>query len=153
MLLKSIHAAALFGLAALCQPALAQTDYTTPFPAHHVAGNIYFVGSKNQAVYLITTPAGNILIKSGVAESPPQITASIEKLDATPWPDDTTAVPLEVSAGTLVVFHGLLPHYSAPNRSPVSRHAYTLHATDAASVYSSKNWLQRTADLPVRGFD
>jgi phytanoyl-CoA hydroxylase len=78
--------------------------------------------------------------------------ASIEKLDATPWPDDTTAVPLEVSAGTLVVFHGLLPHYSAPNRSPVSRHAYTLHATDAASVYSSENWLQRTADLPVRGF-
>ena len=60
---------------------------------------------------------------------------------------------MEVSAGTLVVFHGLLPHYSAPNRSPVSRHAYTLHATDAASVYSSKNWLQRTADLPVRGFD
>ena len=79
--------------------------------------------------------------------------ASIEKLDATPWPDDQIAVPVEVSAGTLVVFHGLLPHYSAPNRSSVSRHAYTLHATDAASVYSSKNWLQRTADLPVRGFD
>jgi len=59
---------------------------------------------------------------------------------------------VEVSAGTLVVFHGLLPHYSAPNRSSVSRHAYTLHATDAASVYSSKNWLQRTADMPVRGF-
>ena len=78
--------------------------------------------------------------------------ASIEKLDATPWPDDQTAIPVEVSAGTLVVFHGLLPHYSAPNRSSVSRHAYTLHATDAASVYSSKNWLQRTADMPVRGF-
>ena len=78
--------------------------------------------------------------------------AAIEKLDATPWPDDATAVPLEVSAGTLVVFHGLLPHYSAPNRSPVSRHAYTLHATDARSAYSAHNWLQRTADLPARGF-
>ena len=78
--------------------------------------------------------------------------ARIEKLDNTPWPDDSTAVPVEVSAGTLVVFHGLLPHYSAPNRSPVSRHAYTLHATDAQSAYSPQNWLQRTADLPARGF-
>jgi phytanoyl-CoA hydroxylase len=78
--------------------------------------------------------------------------ARIEKLDATPWPDDHTAVPLEVSAGTLVVFHGLLPHYSAPNRSPVSRHAYTLHATDARARYSARNWLQRGADLPLRGF-
>jgi phytanoyl-CoA hydroxylase len=78
--------------------------------------------------------------------------AAIETLDNSPWPDDHTAVPVEVSAGTLVVFHGLLPHYSAPNRSPVSRHAYTLHATDGRSVYSPQNWLQRGADLPVRGF-
>ena len=76
----------------------------------------------------------------------------IEKLDATPWPDDSTALPLEVKAGSLVCFHGLLPHYSAPNRSPVSRHAYTLHATDAASVYSPHNWIQRDAAFPVRGF-
>ncbi len=79
--------------------------------------------------------------------------AAIEKLDATPWPDLSSAVPLEVKTGTLVVFHGLLPHYSAPNRSPASRHAYTLHATDGRSAYSAKNWLQRAVDLPVRGFD
>ncbi len=78
--------------------------------------------------------------------------ASIEKLDTTPWPDGHTAKPVEVRAGTLVVLHGLLPHYSAPNRSPVSRHAYTLHVTDARSVYSPRNWLQRTDALPVRGF-
>ena len=78
--------------------------------------------------------------------------AAMEKLNATPWPDTNTAVPLPCSAGTLVVFHGLLPHYSAPNRSPISRHAYTLHATDAGSVYSTRNWLQRGANLPVRGF-
>jgi phytanoyl-CoA hydroxylase len=83
---------------------------------------------------------------------PSTTAACIEKLDATPWPDDSTAVPLEVSAGTLVVLHGLLPHYSAPNRSPVSRHAYTLHATDAKSLYSPRNWLQRSSDFPVRGF-
>ncbi|HAT31083.1 MAG TPA: phytanoyl-CoA dioxygenase [Janthinobacterium sp.] len=76
----------------------------------------------------------------------------IDKLDATPWPDDARAVALEVKAGSLVCFHGLLPHYSAPNRSPVSRHAYTLHATDAATAYSPHNWIQRDAALPVRGF-
>jgi phytanoyl-CoA hydroxylase len=76
----------------------------------------------------------------------------VEKLDSTPWPNDSTAVPLECKAGALVCFHGLLPHYSAPNRSPVSRHAYTLHATDARTEYSSRNWIQREASFPVRGF-
>ena len=76
----------------------------------------------------------------------------MEKLDATPWPDDSVAVPLEASAGSLVCFHGLLPHYSAPNRSAVSRHAYTLHVTDGQAAYSPHNWIQRDASLPVRGF-
>ena len=77
---------------------------------------------------------------------------NMEKLDTTPWPDDSVAVPLEAKTGSLVCFHGLLPHYSAPNRSPVSRHAYTLHATDGATAYSPQNWIQRDASLPVRGF-
>ncbi len=78
---------------------------------------------------------------------------SMQKLDTTPWPiANANVVPLEVKAGSLVVFHGLLPHYSAPNRSSKSRHAYTLHATDASSVYSAGNWIQRNATLPVRGF-
>jgi phytanoyl-CoA hydroxylase len=76
----------------------------------------------------------------------------MEKLDATPWPDDSVAVPLEAKAGSLVCFHGLLPHYSAPNRSPVSRHAFTLHATDARTIYSPHNWIQRDASFPARGF-
>lgn len=76
----------------------------------------------------------------------------MESLDTTPWPDNSTAVPLPVQAGSLVCFHGLLPHYSAPNRSAVSRHAYTLHATDGRSQYAASNWIQRDASLPVRGF-
>ena len=76
----------------------------------------------------------------------------MEKLDATPWPRGDAAVALPVPAGALVVFHGLLPHYSAPNRSAHSRHAYTLHVTDASTAYSSRNWIQRGADFPVRGF-
>ena len=78
---------------------------------------------------------------------------AMEKLDATPWPDNSVAVPLEARAGDLVIFHGLLPHYSAPNSSPVSRHAFTLHATSGATAYSARNWIQRDASLPVRGFE
>ena len=79
-------------------------------------------------------------------------TTRMETLDTTPWPTDATAVPLEATTGTLVVFHGKLPHYSAPNRSPVSRHAYTLHVTDGRAAYAAHNWLQRGPELPVRGF-
>ena len=77
----------------------------------------------------------------------------MQPLDGTPWPQTSTALPLPVAAGTLVVFHGLLPHYSAANRSPRSRLAYTLHVTDACAAYSAQNWLQRPAGLPVRGLD
>jgi phytanoyl-CoA hydroxylase len=76
----------------------------------------------------------------------------MQPLDAQPWPDTGTAVPLPVAACTLVVFGGLLPHYSGPNRSPRSRLAYTLHATCGTAAYSPLNWLQRGERLPVRGF-
>ena len=55
--------------------------------------------------------------------------------------------------GIFFVLHGLLPHYSAANRSPHSRQAYTLHVIDAAATYRADNWLQRGPDLPLRGFD
>ncbi len=77
----------------------------------------------------------------------------MQTLDATPWPEPDQAVPLPAKAGSLIVFHGLLPHYSAPNRSATSRLAYTLHATDGRSTWSPGNWLQRgAADPPLRGF-
>ena len=74
-------------------------------------------------------------------------------LDDTPWPEAARTRPLEVPAGTLVVFDGLLPHASAVNRSAVSRMAYTLHAVDAGAAYSPLNWLQRAPEFPARGFD
>lgn len=72
--------------------------------------------------------------------------------DPAPWPTLKDAKPVEVEAGALVVFHGRLPHYSAPNRSDRARHAYTLHMTDGAAQYAQENWLQRGESLPVRGF-
>jgi phytanoyl-CoA hydroxylase len=76
-----------------------------------------------------------------------------ERLDATPWPSGDATRALEVPAGTLVVFHGHLPHASAPNRSARSRLAYTLHVVEGTAAWSPLNWLQRAADDPARGFD
>ena len=74
-----------------------------------------------------------------------------ETYDATPWPEDEL-VPLEVSKGSLILLHGLLPHCSFENRSSRSRHAYTLHLIGANAKYPDNNWLQRSDGLPFRGF-
>lgn len=55
-------------------------EWTEPFPPHHIAGNLYYVGSKDLASYLVVTPEGNILINSNLESSVPQIRASVEKL-------------------------------------------------------------------------
>lgn len=75
----------------------------------------------------------------------------MQALDTTPWPNSESALPVEVAAGALIVFHSHLPHYSGPNRSDRSRHAYTLHVTDAQCQYATENWLQADK-LPLRGF-
>jgi metallo-beta-lactamase class B len=50
------------------------------FPAHKVIGNVYYVGSKDLATYLITTPNGHILINSGFEETVPLIRDGVEAL-------------------------------------------------------------------------
>jgi len=60
--------------------AQANPDWTEPFPPFRIAGNLYYVGSKGLANYLVTTPQGNILINSDLEANVPLIEASIEKL-------------------------------------------------------------------------
>lgn len=55
-------------------------DWSEPFPAHRMIGNIYYVGSRGLASYLITTPAGHILINSNLITSVPLIRENIKKL-------------------------------------------------------------------------
>ena len=76
----------------------------------------------------------------------------MESLDNTPWPTESEGEPVEVKAGSIVIFHGFLPHYSAPNRSTISRQAFTLHVTDGTTKYASKNWLQ-SKEFQLRGFN
>jgi len=55
-------------------------DWHNPFPAFKIAGNLYYVGTADLAVYLIHTPAGNILINSDFEQDLPLIRKSIEQL-------------------------------------------------------------------------
>ena len=166
------HGPALAGLAAalgLAQPQVWQSQLI--FKQPHIGGE---VGWHQDASFFVTTPHtvttfwfaledatldnGCLWVEPGGHAGPlreqyvcEDASLHMRVLDNTPWPDLAGAHALPVAAGALVVFHGLLPHRSAANRSPRSRLAYTLHVTDAAAAYSPLNWLQRSAQLPVRG--
>jgi phytanoyl-CoA hydroxylase len=67
---------------------------------------------------------------------------TIKKLADPEW-DTKAMIPLEVKAGTLIMFSGKFPHMSEANRSNKTRHAYTLHVVDGNCHYPHFNWLQR----------
>ena len=69
-------------LAVSSRPAAAQNqpEWLEPFAPFHIAGNLHYVGTKGLASYLVTTPAGHILINSDLEANVPMIRASIEKL-------------------------------------------------------------------------
>src|ERR1700719_4302783 len=60
--------------------AVGQDAWHEPFPAHRVIGNVYYVGSKDLASYLIATSEGHIFINSGFERTVPLIRASVESL-------------------------------------------------------------------------
>src|SRR5580658_4964435 len=60
--------------------ATTNADWTTPIAPFRIAGNLYYVGSRDLATYLIVTPQGDILINSGFETSVPLIRNSVEKL-------------------------------------------------------------------------
>lgn len=79
-------AAALFlslGVTAQAQipePNVTNPDRITAYPPVRVIGNLYYVGTRDLASFLITTDEGHILINSGYASSVPMIRDSIEAL-------------------------------------------------------------------------
>jgi len=52
----------------------------TAFPPHKIIGNIYYVGTEIQAAYLVTTPAGHILVNTNFEETVPLLREAVEKL-------------------------------------------------------------------------
>lgn len=74
--LASFH----FGAVILLATFLGRAIADEPFPAHCVAGNVYYVGSQALATYLIVTPEGHVLINSGFEETAPLIRLAVESL-------------------------------------------------------------------------
>ncbi|WP_300599617.1 subclass B3 metallo-beta-lactamase [Niabella sp.] len=70
---KSVHAQ-------VQEPKDVPADWSEAFPPFQIAGNLYYVGTRDLACYLVTTPKGNILINTGLAASLPLIKKSIETL-------------------------------------------------------------------------
>ena len=72
----------LFCLIASVAALLAQgnPDWHRPFPPFKIAGNLYYVGTADLAVYLVNTPQGNILINSDFEQDVPLIRNIIEHL-------------------------------------------------------------------------
>ncbi|EPS61268.1 hypothetical protein M569_13527, partial [Genlisea aurea] len=61
--------------------------------------------------------------------------------------DEKDFVPIEVTAGSLVLIHGDLIHQSLENKSSSSRHAYSLHVVDTDGCrWSEDNWIRRNVD-------
>jgi len=63
--------------ASFAQAQGADNQPTTPY---RIADNLYYVGASDIAVYLVTTPAGSILIDAGYRETVPIIRANLKTL-------------------------------------------------------------------------
>lgn len=55
------------------------STWTEPAPPQHIVGPVYYVGTRGLAAYLITTPAGHILIDGALPQSGADLAASIRQ--------------------------------------------------------------------------
>jgi metallo-beta-lactamase class B len=131
-------------------------DWTTPLEPFKIAGNLYFVGSRDLASYLVVTKQGNILINANLETSPPQIRHSVEQLGFK-WTDTKillnsqahydhaagaaqllheTGAKYEVMEGDVdVVESGGRTSFDLPdNRFPVAHVDRTLHDGDTIAL-------------------
>src|SRR5438270_6899555 len=87
MMRRSLLWGFVFGLVSLATGSLglraqpqANPDWHRAFPAFKIAGNLYYVGTADLAVYLVNTPQGNILINTDFTQDVPAIKKSIGQL-------------------------------------------------------------------------
>ena len=80
---------------------------------------------------------------------PPREGTEFVPLEPIVW-DLTGAVPLLTPAGSLVILHSAVVHYSKENLSDYSRHAYSIHIVEGKEgyTYPADNWLQRPPEYP-----
>ena len=80
--MKRIYAAVLLAVLFAFAPAVEaqREDWVTPFEAHRVVGPLYYVGTYDLGVFLLTSDEGHMLINTGLEDSAPLIKPSIEDL-------------------------------------------------------------------------
>jgi metallo-beta-lactamase class B len=61
-----------------------EREWNQPVPPFRIAGNVYYVGAHEVAAYLVTTPAGHVVLDSGFEETVPLVLASVEALGFRP---------------------------------------------------------------------
>ena len=59
-------------------------SWKAPVPSRHLGGNLYYVGASGVSAWLITTPAGHILLDTGFEETVPIILRGVEQLGFKP---------------------------------------------------------------------
>ncbi len=75
--------------------------------------------------------------EGGIAQGTHFVPADAPKLDTT----GGVAIPMQ--AGSMILIHGQLVHWSLPNTSDKSRNAFSLHVIEGRHAYPADNWLQR----------
>jgi metallo-beta-lactamase class B len=89
-------------------------DWSAPLAPFQIADNLYYVGSRELAAYLVATPKGNILINANLASSPPLIRASIEKLGFR-WSDTKILLNSQAHSDHMAGAAGILAQTHAEN--------------------------------------
>ncbi len=121
-------------------------------PGFKIAGNLYYVGTADLAVYLINTPQGNILINTDYKQDLPAVKKSIEQLGfkyadtkillishAHGDHDEATALVAKETGAKLMVMDADVPdeESTAPGR-PGAHVDRVLHDGDAVELGGSK---------------
>jgi metallo-beta-lactamase class B len=127
-------------------------DWHREFPAFKIAGNLYYVGTADLAVYLINTPQGNILINTDFKQDVPAIKKSIQNLGfkyadtkillishAHGDHDEATALVAKETGAKLMVMDADVPdEESTAHGRPGAHVDRVLHDGDAVELGGSK---------------
>ena len=132
--------------------AQANADWHREVPGFKIAGNLYYVGTADLAVYLIVTPQGNILINTDFKQDLPAIKNSIQHLGfkygdtkillishAHGDHDEATALIAKETGAKLMVMDADVPEeQSTASGRPGAHVDRVLHDGDAVELGGSK---------------
>ena len=127
-------------------------EWHREFPAFKIAGNLYYTGTADLAVYLINTPQGNILINTDFKQDVPAIKRSIEQLGfkyadtkillishAHGDHDEATALIAKETGAKLMVMDADVPDEESTARGRPGAHVdRVLHDGDNVTLGGSK---------------